>query len=68
MGQNNFTESEIAKAEAIVRIFETGRPLGDPAAVTVLNDGAGISYGVDQFTHRSGSLLQVAEAYLALGG
>ena len=68
MGQTNFTEKDIAKAEAIVRIFETGKPLGDPSAVAVLNDGAGVSYGVSQFTHRSGSLLQVVEAYLGLGG
>ena len=68
MGQANFTEKDIAKAAAIVRIFETGKPLGDPTAVAVLNDGAGVSYGVSQFTHRSGSLLQVVEAYLGLGG
>jgi chitosanase len=68
MGQSYFTELDIAKAEAIVRIFETGEPLGDPTAVAVLNDGAGISYGVKQFTHRSGSLLQVVEAYLGLDG
>ena len=68
MGQTIFTEEDIAKAEAIVRVFETGRPLGDPTAVAVLNDGAGVSYGVNQFTHGSGSLLQVAEAYLGLGG
>lgn len=63
-----FSVDAIAKAETIVRLFETGKPLGDPTAVAVLNDGAGVSYGVKQFTHRSGSLLQVAEAYLGLGG
>src|SRR5688572_22144365 len=68
MIHTNFGERDIEKAEAIVRIFETGGPLGDPTAVAVLNDGAGVSYGVKQFTHRSGSLLQVAEAYLAIGG
>ena len=68
MAHSDFTEHDIAKAEAIVRIFETGEPLGDPSAVAVLNDGAGVSYGVKQFTHRSGSLRQVAEAYLGLGG
>jgi len=68
MAQTYFSETDIAKAEAIVRIFETGEPLGDPTEVAVLNDGAGVSYGVKQFPHRSGSLQQVAEAYLALGG
>ena len=68
MGQSKFTEKDIAKAEAIVRVFETGKPLGDPTAVAVLNDGAGVSYGVSQFTHRSGSLLQVVEKYLEFGG
>ena len=68
MGQGKFTEKDIAKAESIVRLFETGKPLGDPTAVAVLNDGAGVSYGVSQFTHRSGSLLQVVEKYLEFGG
>jgi hypothetical protein len=68
MAHTNFSERDIEKAEAIVRIFETGKPLGDLTAVAVLNDGAGVSYGVKQFTHRSGSLQQVAEAYLGLGG
>jgi chitosanase len=52
-------------ALAIVHIFETSKPLGDYTAVAVLNDGAGISYGINQFTHRSGSLYAVIEAYLA---
>jgi len=50
---------------AIVSIFETGKPRGNYAELAVLNDGAGISYGIKQFTHRSGSLLQVVEKYLA---
>ena len=53
---------------AIVRIFETGKPLGDYAAVAVLNDGAGVSFGASQFTHRSGSLRLVIDEYLRLGG
>src|SRR5438093_13015784 len=63
-----FTENDKLNALAIVHIFETSRPFGDYAAVAVLNDGAGVSYGIDQFTHRSGSLLAVVEAYLANGG
>jgi chitosanase len=52
-------------AIAIVHIFETGKVLGDYSACVVLNDGAGISYGINQFTHRSGSLYAVIQAYLA---
>ncbi|MFL6469141.1 MAG: chitosanase, partial [Pyrinomonadaceae bacterium] len=53
---------------AIVNIFETGKPFGEFSACVVLNDGAGISYGINQFTHRSGSLAAVVEKYLELGG
>ena len=63
----NFTEDDKLKALAIVHVFETGKPLGDYAACVVLNDGAGVSYGINQFTHRSGSLAQVVEAYLKTG-
>ncbi len=64
----NFNEFDKLKALAIVNVFETSRPFGNFAACVVLNDGAGISYGISQFTHRSGSLLNVIEAYLAAGG
>lgn len=64
----SFTRSEKLKALAIVNVFETSKPFGDYAACVVLNDGAGISYGIAQFTHRSGSLLAVVESYLAAGG
>ena len=60
-------QGDIEKAAAIVNVFETGKPNGDYAAIAVFNDGAGISYGMKQFTHRSGSLLQVVEKYLASG-
>jgi chitosanase len=66
--KNTFTESDKQKAMAIVRIFETGKPLGDYAAVAVLNDGAGVSFGTSQFTHRSGALRGVIDEYLRLGG
>ncbi len=63
-----FTETDKLKTLAIIRIFETSRPFGDYAACVVLNDGAGVSYGICQFTHRSGSLAAVVEKYLANGG
>lgn len=63
-----FSEIDKLKALAIVRIFETGRPLGDYSAVAVLDDGAGISYGINQFTHKSGNLGAVLQRFTELGG
>ena len=63
-----FTEQTLAKAAAVVNIFETSRPNGSYTAVAILNDGAGISYGISQFTHRSGALAAVVAEYLAAGG
>jgi len=63
-----FTDRDKLKALAIVHVFETGKPFGDYAACVVLNDGAGVSYGINQFTHRSGSLAAVVRTYLGLGG
>ncbi len=68
MKHKGFSELDMLKAMAIVNIFETGKPFGEFAAVAVLNDGAGISYGISQFTHRSGSLLAVVEEYFKRGG
>src|SRR5688500_6446296 len=68
MKQGIFSALTLLKAMAIVNIFETGKPFGDFAACVVLNDGAGISYGINQFTHRSGSLADVVERYLELDG
>ena len=67
MKHSGFSSAEIAAAAAIVRVFETGTPLGNYSEVAVLNDGAGISYGISQFTHRSGSLADVVSRYLASG-
>ena len=64
----SFSQNAKLTALAIANIFETSRPFGDYSAVAVLNDGAGISYGIGQFTHRSGSLAAVVEAYLNNGG
>ncbi|MCC6328970.1 MAG: chitosanase [Acidobacteria bacterium] len=63
-----FSQKTKVIAAAIVHIFETSKPLGDYAAYAVLDDGAGVSYGINQFTHRSGSLYEVIAAYLGSGG
>jgi len=64
----SFTDNDKLKAMAIVSVFETSKPFGDFSAVAVLNDGAGVSYGLSQFTNRSGALAEVMERYLATGG
>ena len=64
----SFSERAKLTALAIVHIFETSKPFGDYGAVAVLRDGAGVSYGINQFTHRSGSLALVIAEYLRLGG
>lgn len=66
--KQTFDEQDIKIAESIIRTFETGRPDGNYSAIAVLNDGAGISYGAGQFTHRSGSLAAVIRRYQSLGG
>lgn len=58
-----FSERDKLIALAIVHIFETSKPFGDYSAVAVLNDGAGVSYGINQFTHRSGSLEAVLRRF-----
>jgi hypothetical protein len=63
-----FSQRAKTIALAIVKIFETSKPFGDYSAVAVLDDGAGISYGISQFTHKSGSLHAVLERYDKLGG
>ncbi len=64
------TFSLLAKltALAIVHIFEASKPFGAFDAYVVLPDGAGVSYGVSQFTHRAGSLAAVIVNYLSAGG
>ncbi len=64
----SFTDLDKLKALAITNIFETSRPFGNFATVAINDDGAGISYGINQFTHRSGSLLAVVREYIEHGG
>lgn len=54
-------------ASTICHIFETSKPLGNSTTVVVLNDGAGITYGIPQATHKSGNLLDIVERYLTKG-
>src|ERR1051325_11220081 len=59
---------DIAEVKAVVSVFETGKPLGDPGAIAVLDDGAGFSCGVHQAPHCSGSLFKVIKRYTELSG
>lgn len=63
-----FTDRDKAAVRAIVSIFETGRPRGNYAAVAVLDDGAGISYGAHQATDRSNALDAIVRRYVERGG
>jgi chitosanase len=54
--------------QSILSVFETGKPEGAYDAVTVLSDGAGISYGKHQATDKSDTLDAIVYRYLDLGG
>lgn len=54
--------------QAILSTFETGNPEGDYAAVAVLADGAGVSYGKHQATDAGGNLDRIVLAYMDAGG
>lgn len=64
----SFSKRAELVALAIIHIFETSKPFGKFDAYVVLPDGAGVSYGVSQFTHRAGSLFAVVQSYLRRGG
>lgn len=56
--------------DSILCIFETGR-LPSPSAYatcTILNDGAGISYGKHQSTDKGGTLDLIVQRYIVKGG
>jgi chitosanase len=54
--------------DAIVATFETGDPYGGYDTVTVLNDGAGISYGKHQATDHADNLDRMCFRYVDRGG
>lgn len=58
------TVEDARRIKSIVSVFETGKAQGDPAAVVVLPDGAGISYGLHQATDRAGSLDEIVSRYI----
>lgn len=61
------TPQQKEKCQAIISVFETGKADGDPSAVAVLSDGAGISYGRHQATDGSDSLDAIVLRAIELG-
>jgi chitosanase len=59
----SFTKKQKAAVKALVSCHETGKPIGNYSSVAVLTDGAGISYGIHQATHKSGSLYKIVNLY-----
>ena len=53
---------------AITSCFETDDPVGKYDLISVLEDGAGISYGRHQATENGGALYQVITRYIERGG
>ncbi len=56
--------------DCVLSIFETGRipTAASYGTCSILNDGAGISYGKHQCTDKAGSLDLVCKRYIELGG
>jgi chitosanase len=63
------TDVQKKSAEAIVNIFETGKPRGDYGQVTVVPGDTGhLTYGRSQTTLASGNLYLLIKAYCESGG
>jgi chitosanase len=66
----SLTEQQRHAIDCVVAIFETGKVPSAKSYGTcsILNDGAGISYGKHQCTDKAGSLDLVCKRYIELGG
>jgi len=66
----SISEQQRYVIDCVVSIFETGRipTAASYGTCSVLNDGAGISYGKHQCTDKAGSLDLVCKRYIELGG
>jgi len=64
------TQQQKKTIDSVVSIFETGRvpTVASYSTCSILNDGAGISYGKHQCTDKAGSLDLVCKRYIELGG
>ena len=61
-------EASKATIMSVLSVFETGKAEGDYSACAVLEDGAGISYGLHQATDGGGSLHAIMSHYVQSGG
>ena len=66
----SLTSEQKRVIDSVVSIFETGRvpTASSYSTCSILNDGAGISYGKHQCTDKAGSLDLVCKRYIELGG
>lgn len=66
----NITPQQKHTIDCVLSIFETGRipTTASYSTCSILEDGAGISYGKHQCTDKSGSLDLVCKKYIELGG
>lgn len=66
----SLTSEQKRVIDSVVSIFETGRvpTAASYSTCSILNDGAGISYGKHQCTDKAGSLDLVCKRYIELGG
>lgn len=64
-----FRKEQKLKAIGITHIFESipATPFGNAETVVVLDDKAGITYGISQCTHASGNLADCVSHYLEFG-
>lgn len=56
--------NQVSTIKKIIEVFETGKLSKNYGIVTILPDGAGISYGSNQYTDKSNSLDDVVMRYL----
>lgn len=59
---------KVSLIKKIISVFETGKTSGNYGTVTILEDGAGISYGIAQATDKAGTLDTIVMRYIDLGG
>jgi chitosanase len=66
----NITPQQKHVIDCVLSIFETGRipTTASYSTCSILDDGAGISYGKHQCTDKAGSLDLVCKKYIELGG
>lgn len=66
---SDLTPTQVATAQAIINLFETGEVLGDYGSVTLIDGDTGhLTFGRSQTTLGSGNLAKLMQAYCANPG